>query len=282
MYNVLFYGLFEDAVVRSIIIIPARYHSTRFPGKPLTKIAGKTLLQRVYGIASAVIEQLPNTMAIVATDDHRIEQHAIDMGAHVVMTPESCKTGSDRALAACQQLTEKPDIVINLQGDAPLTPPGFVRAILQTLLADETVEVATPAANLSWNELDAFRERKKQLPFSGTTVTIDSDDNALWFSKQIIPAIRKEEKLRQLSEMSPVFRHVGLYGYRYKALKQFVGFPEAKYEVLEGLEQLRFLENGIKIKTVAVDYEELPSLAGVDTIEDAKKTEALLLEKGLA
>jgi len=162
-----------------------------------------------------------------------------------------------------------------------LTPPSFVRAILQTLLADNTVEVATPIVNLSWDELDEFRDRKTHLPFSGTTVTLDNNANALWFSKQIIPAIRKEEQLRQQSAMSPVFRHVGLYGYRYQTIEKFVQLPEGKYEALEGLEQLRLLENGIKIKTVAVDYQELPSLAGVDTLEDAKKTEALLLEKEL-
>lgn len=267
-------------MTNSVIIIPARYNSSRFPGKPLAKIAGKTLLQRVFDIANTVIEQTKNTSMIIATDDKRIAEHANELGANVVMTPESCQTGSDRALAACEQLPEKPDIVINLQGDAPLTPPSFVSAILQTLLADNTVEVATPIVQLSWHELDELRERKKQLPFSGTTLTIDNDDNALWFSKQIIPAIRKEEKLRQESELSPVFRHVGLYGYRYDTLKKFVNLAEGKYEVLEGLEQLRFLENGINIKTVTVDYQGLPQLAGVDTPEDAKKTEELLLQSG--
>lgn len=264
-------------MIKSIIVIPARYHSSRFPGKPLVKIAGKTMLQRVYEIASTVIETVANTSAVVATDDLRIEEHALALGAQVVMTPESCKTGSDRALAACEQLDEKPDIVINLQGDAPLTPPSFVTAILQTLLADPTVEVATPIVNLSWDELDKFRERKKQLPFSGTTVTIDNDGNALWFSKQILPAIRKEQTHRERSAMSPVFRHVGLYGYRYSTLEKFVRLPEGKYEALEGLEQLRLLENGINIQTTLVDYQDLPSMAGVDTPEDAKKTEALLL-----
>lgn len=267
-------------MTKSAIIIPARYNSSRFPGKPLTKIAGKTMLQRVFDIANVAIKNIANAEVLIATDDNRIAEHAYELGANVVMTPESCQTGSDRALAACEQLTEKPDIVINLQGDAPLTPPSFVNAILQTLLADNSVAVATPVVNLSWHELDELRERKQQLPFSGTTATIDNEQNALWFSKQIIPAIRKEEKLRQQSELSPVFRHVGLYGYRFESLKKFVALPEGKYETLEGLEQLRFLENGIKIKTVLVDYQGLPQLAGVDTPEDAKKTEELLLQAG--
>lgn len=229
-------------MAKSIIIIPARYHSSRFPGKPLTKIAGKTMLQRVHEIAATAAQTAPNTQVLIATDDDRIEKHALDIGAKVVMTPESCKTGSDRALAACEQLAEKPDIVINLQGDTPLTPPSFVSAILQTLLADQTIEVATPIVNLSWDELDAFRKRKQSIPLSGTTVTIDDNNNALWFSKQIIPAIRKEQECREQSQMSPVYRHVGLYGYRYTMLEKFVHLPEGKYESLEGLEQLRLLE----------------------------------------
>jgi len=264
---------------KSVIVIPARYQSTRFPGKPLTLIAGKTMLQRVYEVASSAIEQIADTTVVIATDDVRIEEHANKIGAAVVMTPESCKTGSDRALAACEQLAIQPEIVINLQGDAPLTPPSFVSSVLETLLADNTVQVATPVVQLSWDELDEFRERKLHIPLSGTTAVIDEKKNALWFSKQIIPAIRHEEKLRQQSDLSPVFRHVGLYGFRFDTLKQFVNLPEGKYEALEGLEQLRLLENKIPIKTVTVDYNELPNMAGVDTLEDAKKTEELLLAK---
>jgi 3-deoxy-manno-octulosonate cytidylyltransferase (CMP-KDO synthetase) len=261
----------------SIIVIPARYQSSRFPGKPLTLIAGKTLLQRVYEIACAACASLPEVKIYVATDDDRIQQHAQGLGAEVVMTDAECKTGSDRALATCLQLTTMPEIVVNLQGDAPLTPPHFVAAILTTLINDRDCDVATPVAQLSWQALDDLRNSKSQRPFSGTTAIVDANNNALWFSKQIIPAMREEEKLRQQQMMSPIFRHIGLYGYRFSALEKFVALPEGRYEALEGLEQLRFLEQGMKIKAVKVDYGHLPSMSGVDTPEDAQKAENLLL-----
>ncbi len=264
-------------MARSVIIIPARYGSTRFPGKPLTMIAGKTLLQRVYEVACAASQNVRDVAIYVATDDDRIQKHAADLGAEVVMTPEECKTGSDRALAACLGLKTTPEIVVNLQGDAPLTPPHFVSAIINSLMNNPACDVATPVAQLSWDALDDLRESKLQRPFSGTTAIVDENNNALWFSKQIIPALRQEEKLRQQQTLSPIFRHIGLYGYRFSALQKFVSLAEGNYEALEGLEQLRFLENGLKIKAVKVDYGHFPSMSGVDTQEDAKKAEQLLL-----
>ena len=263
-------------MTKSIIVIPARYQSSRFPGKPLAMIGSKTLLQRVFEIAQEASNNVSNVGVVVATDDERIQAHAEALGATVVMTPIECKTGSDRALAACEHLETKPDIIVNLQGDAPLTPSHFVCAILSALINDPEADVATPLAQLSWQALDELRQTKMQRPFSGTTAVIDEKDNALWFSKQIIPALRQEEKLRTQSDLSPVFRHVGLYGYRLKALQKFVCLPEGHYEALEGLEQLRFLEHGMRIKAVKVDYGSLPSMSGVDTPEDAKKAEKLL------
>ncbi len=261
---------------KSIIVIPARYQSSRFPGKPLAMIAGKTLLQRVYEIACAAVVSMPDVKIYVATDDARIQDHAAKLGAEVSMTPVECKTGSDRALATCLQLATTPDIVVNLQGDAPLTPPHFITAILTALQNDASCDVATPVAQLSWQALDDLRKSKSQQPFSGTTAIVDSKDNALWFSKQILPALRNEATLRNQQSLSPVFRHIGLYGYRFAALQKFVTLPEGNYEVLEGLEQLRFLEHGMKIKAVKVDYGMLPSMSGVDTLEDAQKADELL------
>lgn len=263
--------------MKSLIVIPARYNSSRFPGKPLAVIAGKTMLQRVVEIAHRAVANIPDAQAVVATDDERILEHAHELNVSAVMTPESCETGSDRALAACQQMNETPDIIVNLQGDAPLTPPSFVNAVLTTLINNPTVEVATPIVRLSWKELDALRQQKETRPFSGTTVIINEQSQALWFSKCIIPAIRKEQALRETESLSPVHRHIGLYGYRYQTLQQFVKLPAGHYETLEGLEQLRLLENGITIQTVTVDYNELPGMSGVDTPEDAKKAEQLIL-----
>lgn len=265
---------------RIVVVIPARYNSSRFPGKPLACIAGQTMLSRVYDIAKAATQNIHHVEVIISTDDERIKTHAESFGAKVVMTSTDCPTGSDRALNACTQLNEIPDIVVNLQGDAPLTPPHFVQSILTALLNDSEIDIATPVVQLDWQELDKLRKQKLRAPFSGTTTILNKQGNALWFSKQIIPAIRKEKQLRQQSLLSPVFRHIGLYGYQFKALKKFVHLPVGEYEALEGLEQLRMLENGFSIKAVQVSYNDLPAMSGVDTPEDLKIAEALIQEHG--
>jgi len=262
-----------------VIIIPARYGSSRFEGKPLAKISGKSMLQRVHEIAQKTVEKIGQGEIFVATEDERIKEHAESIGANCVMTPDSCKTGSDRALAACENIGYIPDIVLNLQGDAPLTPVTFVEAVAKSLLDCDESDVVTPVVKLSWDALDKLRESKKTTPFSGTTAILNSDGFALWFSKNIIPAIRKEDSLRQESNSSPVFKHVGLYGYKYDALKRFVTLPEGVYEKLEGLEQLRMIEVGMKIKTVKVDFGDIPQI-GVDTPEDAKRAEEVINKFG--
>lgn len=265
---------------KALIVIPARYGSTRFPGKPLAVIAGKTMLQRVYDIACEAIKHIPHAQVLIATDDERIMTAANVMNAEAIMTPKDCKTGSDRALAACDAFHEPVDYIVNLQGDAPLTPPHFISSILKTLMENSDAQVTTPCVRLSWQELDQLRERKKLNPYSGTTVTIHANHQALWFSKQIIPAIRNEEQLREESQLSPVLGHVGLYAYQTSALKRFASLPEGHYEKLEGLEQLRLLENNIAIHTVEVDYQGRPVMSGVDTEQDAKIAEALILKYG--
>jgi 3-deoxy-manno-octulosonate cytidylyltransferase (CMP-KDO synthetase) len=262
------------------IIIPARYGSSRFEGKPLTLIAGKSMLQWVFEIAQKATVNIENTEIVIATEDERIKTHALEIGAKVFMTPRDCKTGSDRVLAACDQFDVTPDIVLNLQGDAPLTPPSFVQAIAQELIGNDSSDVVTPVVQLTWAALDKLKENKKTTPFSGTTAIVGNDDTALWFSKQIIPAIRKEDELRNLSNFSPVLKHVGLYGFRYDALKKFVALPEGKYEQLEALEQLRMLESGMSIKVVKVNYGDIPQI-GVDTREDAKRAEDVIVKYGL-
>ncbi|PIR38428.1 MAG: 3-deoxy-manno-octulosonate cytidylyltransferase [Alphaproteobacteria bacterium CG11_big_fil_rev_8_21_14_0_20_39_49] len=261
------------------IIIPARYGSSRFEGKPLAHIAGKSMLQRVHEIAKSAIEKIGQGEVFVATEDDRIKLHAESIGAKSVMTPDSCKTGSDRVLSACENIGYEPDMVINLQGDAPLTPVSFVEAIAKQLLDDDSADVVTPVVQLSWEALDVLRESKKTTPFSGTTAIVDKDDNALWFSKNIIPAIRNEQHLRLQGEISPVLKHVGMYGYKYDALKKFVSLPEGIYEKLEGLEQLRIIESAMKIKAVRVEYGSISPI-GVDTPEDAKRVEEILKQLG--
>ena len=261
------------------IIIPARYGSTRFPGKPLALIAGKTLLQRVVEVAQKAAQGLEAVEIMVATDDARIITHAAELGVRGVMTGE-CRTGSDRALEAARQLAVAPEWILNLQGDAPMTPPATLRSVMQALRDVPQADAVTPVMALGWDELDALRLAKQATPFSGTTVVRDAAGRALWFSKQVIPAIRGEAALREAGGVSPVLRHIGLYGYRRAALERFVALPESPYEKLEGLEQLRLLEAGMHIQTVLVQQGGRPSSSGVDAPEDVARTEALLATFG--
>jgi 3-deoxy-manno-octulosonate cytidylyltransferase (CMP-KDO synthetase) len=266
--------------MRTAIIIPARYGSTRLPGKPLAMIAGQTMLQRVVKIAMAAADGRSDIEVVVATDDERIAKHADELRVPYVMTPESCPTGTDRAQAAVAQLAMQPDFVLNLQGDAPLTPPDFVRAMIAAF-EKEPADLVTPVTKMSWEQLDKLRESKKTTPFSGTTAAFDEKTGlAFWFSKNIIPAMRKEADLRAKGSMSPVWRHIGLYGYSRTMLEIFPKLPEGKFEKLEGLEQLRVLEHGYKIRCVPVDYAGRANMSGVDSPEDVTRAEALIAKHG--
>lgn len=267
-------------MAQSVIIIPARYKSSRFPGKPLTIIAGKTMLQRTCEVATYAAKQVGNCDVVVATDDARIEAHAKELGYQVVMTPESCPTGTDRSYAAVKQLGYEPEYVINLQGDAPVTPPHFIVSMLQELKNNKDVQLVTPVVQLNWDELDNLRERKKERPFSGTTAILGDKNNVLWFSKNIIPGLRKEDGLRQSDAKSPVYAHIGLYGFSNLMLQTYVNLEQTHYEQLEELEQLRVLENGLPIRAVVVEYGEYPVMSGVDTKADAERAEALISEFG--
>ncbi len=272
---------FTDSIMRTLIIIPARYGSTRFPGKPLHKINGHTMLERVVGIAEKACAQSSannEVRFLVATDHEDILDHCRSIGAPAVMTDPDLASGTDRALAAIENEDPQPDFVINMQGDAPFTPPEQVSKIIT---AAETLEgdVFTPVIRLDWEALDTLRERKKVTQFSGTTCVRKPDGEAFWFSKQIIPAVRKEEGRREKGEQSPVYRHIGLYGYRLDALKRFASLPMGYYEELEGLEQLRFIENGMTVMTVEVETPRI-SMSGVDTYEDAELAEQMIEKFG--
>lgn len=266
--------------MKTAIIIPARYGSTRLPGKPLAMIAGQTMLQRVSRIAQAAARGNKDIYCFVATDDERISKHAAELGIDWVMTPESCPTGTDRADAAVKQLKFKPDFIVNLQGDAPLTPPDFISAMIDSFAADPC-DLVTPVTQMTWEQLDKLRESKKTTPFSGTTAVFDEKTKiAHWFSKNIIPAMRKEKDLRDKGPLSPIWRHIGIYGYRREMLEKYVTLPEGKFEKLEGLEQLRVIEHGYKIHCVPVDYKGRASMSGVDSPEDVKRAEDLIAKHG--
>ncbi len=262
--------------MKSAIIIPARYGSTRFPGKPLALIAGQSMLSRVVDIAKNAAAELENAQVAVATEDERIEAHCKDINIPCIMTSADCPTGSDRVLEAAEKLDPTLDFVLGLQGDAPFTPKDAPRQMLETVQENSEIQVITPVVNLRWSELDSLRENKKVTPFSGTTAIIDKDGRALWFSKNILPTIRKEENIRKDSEYSPVYQHIGFYGFKMETLKKFVSLPRGHYETLEGLEQLRLLENDIPIHTVKLDVEAGLAQAGVDSPEDIARAEEIL------
>ena len=269
--------------MKTLICIPARYASTRFPGKPLAKIAGKEMLLRVVENAKKAAEKFEDCAVIVATEDQRIVDFCKANNIDVRLTSDACRTGTDRVMEVVNGLENKPEFILNLQGDNPLCPGWFIEAVLSEYYKDPTVETVTPVTQLSWADLDKLRENKKTTPFSGTTAVVDEKGDAFWFSKNIIPAIRKEEKYREVSEKSPILRHIGLYGYRTDVLQKATALPEGVYEKLEGLEQLRWIENGIKVRTVKVEYGKyapMASLSGVDNPEDVERVEAVLAECG--
>jgi 3-deoxy-manno-octulosonate cytidylyltransferase (CMP-KDO synthetase) len=258
--------------MRSVIIIPARYGSTRFPGKPLALIAGKSLVRRVYDVAVAAGAAV-GAEVVVATDDARILEHVQEFGGRAVMTPAACRNGTERALAAVEALQVTPDVVVNLQGDAPLTPPWVVAEVLRVMAADDGVQMATPAVRFTAAELEAFTASKAKGQVGGTTVTFDQRGNALYFSKSIIPFVRNA------AEPVPVFRHIGLYAYRLPTLRQLVATAPTPLEEVEGLEQLRALESGIPVRVVPVDTRGRRSWP-VDSPEDVAMVEAIIAEQG--
>lgn len=266
--------------MKTAIIIPARFASTRLPGKPLIKIAGQTMLQRVVRLSLAAAEGLSDVNVVVATDDERIAEHCRNIGVEYTMTPIESPTGTDRIAYAVHTMNEKPDFILNMQGDAPFTPPDFLRTMIDAF-ASSPCDVITPVTQLSWEQLDKLRLNKQTTPFSGTTAVFDAKTGkAFWFSKSILPAIRNENTLRQHNTLSPVFRHIGLYGYSRAMLEKYVTLPESPFEKLEGLEQLRILENGFSIRCVPVDLKGRVNMSGIDSPEDVTRAEALIAAHG--
>jgi 3-deoxy-manno-octulosonate cytidylyltransferase (CMP-KDO synthetase) len=267
-------------MTKNAIIIPARYASTRLPAKPLAMIAGQTMLQRVVNIANKAAMLSGECSVAVATDHPDIATHCEELGVDFIMTNPACQSGTDRCAEAVSKMPYQPDFVVNLQGDAPLTPPDFIAKMIKQYWQNPA-DVLTLVTRLAWSELDLLRTQKTLTPFSGTTVAINPHDmRALWFSKQIIPAMRAEEKLRQSKDLSPVWRHIGIYGYSAAMLANYANLSESYYEKLEGLEQLRMLENGFSIGCVAVRYAGRASMSGVDSKEDVMRAEALIAKHG--
>lgn len=231
------------------IIIPARFASTRFPGKPLTPLIGvngvtRTLIERSWHAARAVD---PAIRVIVATDDDRIADTVRGFGGEVVMTPESCRNGTERCAAAIAALDIAPDIVINLQGDAPLTPAPIVHALIAAMRNTPDCPIATPAVRCTPGVYRHLVEDQQAGRVGGTTVVRNRSGQALYFSKRVLPYLPDSFDETQLI---PVFLHMGVYAYRPDALAAYMQAPVSELEMLEGLEQLRFLDAGIPVAAV--------------------------------
>ena len=237
--------------MKAVIIIPARYGSTRYPGKPLvtlrTREGKKSLIQLSWEAANKVsgISEI-----YVATDDKRIEEHAVAFGANVIRTSSKCKNGTERCAEAVSNARLEAEIIVNFQGDAPLTPSWFVEEIIAGLKADKSTDMATPVLRLDRKSYNLFFEDRKSDRVGGTTVVFDKDMYALYFSKELIPffEISKIEQDKPI----PCYHHVGVYAYRKNILREYLRWPESNLEKLEGLEQLRFLSENKKVKCVEV------------------------------
>jgi 3-deoxy-manno-octulosonate cytidylyltransferase (CMP-KDO synthetase) len=261
-----------------LIVIPARFGSTRLPGKPLVEIAGRPMIERVAAIAMAAARRLGDTEVVIATDDERIGNKAADLGLKVAMTSGDISTGSGRALAAVRELGLSPGLVLNFQGDAPFASPEHLVSAM-TASRTQKVDVTTPLVQLSWRALDDFRHHKRQSPASGTTCIRRLDGGAVWFSKSIVPYMRNEKALRKTHELSPVLRHVGLYCFTFAALERFEAAPIGHYERLEGLEQLRMFDLGFSVHTVLVAATGI-DVSGIDSPADVARAEAEIARHG--
>lgn len=280
-----------------LIVIPARYASSRLPGKPLIDIHGKTMISRVWDIATSAARKLNDLVicnCVVSTEDSKIVDYCSSMGIDCVLTTDDCKSGTDRVLETIPLMDFIPDFVINLQGDNPLCPPWFIEDLIRAYIENPSFDIFTPCVNLSWDELKTLEEQKKTTPLSGTTAivslpksanrfeSIENNNifNAIWFSKQIIPSIRNKNKLSKLMKKSPVLRHIGLYGYSAQALTTLSSLPITLYNDSEDLEQLRFIENDLKVAAVKVDYRGRKGMSGVDSPEDVVRAVSILEEFG--
>ncbi len=259
-----------------VIVIPARWGSSRFPGKPLHPIAGVPMIERMWRIGKAVANA---DAVVVATDDERIKAHIEALGGVAVMTPPECANGTERVWAAVEVLGQMgwdvPEIVINLQGDAVLTPPWTIEAVITEMKARPEIPVGTIATRMNPASYEKLKEAKAAGEVSGTTVAVRLDGRALYFSKSLIPFVRKLKE----GQAFPVLRHIGLYAYRTEALRRYLTLPATPLEQVEELEQLRFLEHGMDMQVVEVDYRGRTHW-GVDSAADALRAEELIRLEG--
>lgn len=246
--------------MKFIGIIPARYASTRFPGKPLAMLGGKTVIQRVYEQVSQVLND-----AYVATDDDRIFETVQSFGGKVVMTSPNHKSGTDRINEAIGKISGQYDVVVNVQGDEPFIQKSQIETVCRCF-DDPRTQIATLGKPFTINQPLSDLEN----PNSPKLVT-DNEGYALYFSRSIIPFIRGVNKEEWMGKF-PFMKHIGLYAYRTEVLHEITQLPQSSLEIAESLEQLRWLQNGYRIKVGTTDIETV----GIDTPQDLEKAEKWL------
>lgn len=243
----------------AVVVIPARYGSTRLPGKPLLSLAGKPMIQWVYERASEISPQIE---ILVATDDQRIADVVRGFGGTAVLTPESIATGSERVGYAVSDMDA--EIVVNLQGDEPLISPEAVATALKQMQDDATIKIATLGTTL--------KTKEEWLNPSVVKVLVDENGDAIYFSRAAIPFHRDDD----FSPYAGLMRHLGVYLYQKSFLMDYLSWPESPLEKREKLEQLRILEKGYRIRVVPTEA----FSPGVDTPDDINIVESLLKERG--
>ena len=261
------------------ILIPSRYGSTRYLGKSLAPLLGATgearsLIRRTWDAACQVsgVDQV-----VIATDDARIETEAFGFGAAVAMTSPDCANGTERCAEALATLGTKPEIIVNFQGDAPLTPPWFVEALIAAMRARPEIGVATPVLRCDVQAMESFLADRRAGRVGATTAVFDANGRALYFSKEVLPYTGRA--LAE-GEVCPVFHHVGVYAYRPDALNRYTAMPPGPLERWEGLEQLRFMENGDDVFCVEVEARGA-HFWELNNPEDVPRIERVLAERGI-
>lgn len=243
--------------MKFIGIIPARYASTRFPGKPLALLGGKPVIQHVYEKVAAVLEA-----AYVATDDERIYDVVKSFGGQVVMTRTDHKSGTDRIEEAIEKIGGEWDMVVNVQGDEPFVAKSQLDTICHCF-DDPTTQIAT--LGKPFESMEAVQNP------NSPKIVVDNMGFAMYFSRSVIPYVRGKEKSSWLTHY-PFLKHLGIYAYRKDVLRQVTQLPQSSLEIAESLEQLRWLQNGFKIKVGTTDVETV----GIDTPQDLERAEEFL------
>jgi len=243
--------------MKFIAIIPARYASTRFPGKPLAMLGGKLIIQRVYEQASKVLDEV-----YVATDDERIQKAVEGFGGKAVMTSTNHKSGTDRLEEAATKIGTDADVIINIQGDEPFIQKSQLETV-KALFDDPQTQIAT--LGKPFESMEAVENP------NSPKIVCDVNGYAMYFSRSVIPYVRGKEKEEWLKAF-PYLKHIGLYAYRREVLHEVTQLPQSPLEVAESLEQLRWLQNGYRIKVGLTNVETV----GIDTPEDLQRAEEYL------